>query len=157
MPWSAGSRRNDAETRLSSSLDWVGKRAFGAPLGRAALRELEPAAKVDLQPGDWTTTSFPSWPILGAGTYSRGDIATALHYKDNPASLIEHVKSWSGSNEIATKQLTLLFFLYSPPHHGVFMMSEQLREARRINFHVTGLFGFHSDRSTRADPDCAEP
>ena len=42
---------------------------------------------VSLQPGEWTTTSTQQVANLGDGHYATGNIANALLYQSNPASL----------------------------------------------------------------------
>ena len=49
------------------------------------------ALAVNLQPGDWTTASTTQLAYLGDGHYAAGNIANALLYNNNPASLIENV------------------------------------------------------------------
>ena len=46
---------------------------------------------VNLQPGGWTTASTTQLAYLGDGHYAAGNIANALLYNNNPASLIENV------------------------------------------------------------------
>src|SRR5262249_34507893 len=56
--------------------------------------------KVDLTPGGWTTTSTTQLAALGSGKVAIGNIANALLYKDNVASLIENVIGSSGNDTI---------------------------------------------------------
>ena len=49
------------------------------------------ALAVNLQPGGWTTASTTQLAYLGDGHYAAGNIANALLYNNNPASLIENV------------------------------------------------------------------
>ena len=55
---------------------------------------------VSLQPGEWTTASTQQLANLGDGHYATGNIANALLYKDNPASLIENAIGGSGNDTI---------------------------------------------------------
>jgi hypothetical protein len=55
---------------------------------------------VDLQPGNWTVTSAAQLASLGSGHYAVGNIANALLYQDNPASLIENAIGSSGNDTI---------------------------------------------------------
>jgi hypothetical protein len=55
---------------------------------------------VNLQPGLWTTISQTQLANLGDGRYAAGNIANALLYKDNPASLIENVIGGSGNDKL---------------------------------------------------------
>ena len=45
---------------------------------------------VNLQPGSWTTASSAQLASLGSGHYAAGNIANALLYNNNTASLIEN-------------------------------------------------------------------
>jgi serralysin len=54
--------------------------------------------KVDLQPGAWTTTSAAQLADLGHGHHARGNIANALLYHGNTASLIENAIGGSGND-----------------------------------------------------------
>ena len=56
--------------------------------------------KVDLQPGEWTTTSSTQLANLGMGEFARGNIANAWLYQDNAASLIENAIGGSGNDLI---------------------------------------------------------
>jgi serralysin len=47
-------------------------------------------ATIDLRPGEWTTTSQIQIANLGQGHFARGNIANALLFQGNPASLIEN-------------------------------------------------------------------
>jgi VCBS repeat-containing protein len=55
---------------------------------------------VSLQPGSWSTISQTQLANLGDGHYAAGNIANALLYKNNPASLIENVIGGSGNDKI---------------------------------------------------------
>ena len=55
---------------------------------------------VNLQPGGWTTTATAQLAYLGNGHYAIGNIANALLYENNPASLIENAIGGSGSDTI---------------------------------------------------------
>ena len=55
---------------------------------------------VNLQPGGWTTASSAQLAYLGNGHYAIGNIANALLYENNPASLIENAIGGSGSDTI---------------------------------------------------------
>jgi serralysin len=56
--------------------------------------------KVDLNPGGWTTASTTQLASLGSGHYAAGNIANALLYKGNTASLIENAVGGSGSDNL---------------------------------------------------------
>jgi hypothetical protein len=56
---------------------------------------------VDLAPGAWTTTSAAQLATLGSGKVAIGNIANALQYQGNPASLIENVIGSSGADKIS--------------------------------------------------------
>jgi hypothetical protein len=56
---------------------------------------------VDLAPGAWTTTSATQLASLGAGKVAVGNIANALQYKGNAASLIENAIGGSGADKIS--------------------------------------------------------
>ena len=58
------------------------------------------ALAVNLQPGGWTTVSTTQLAILGSGHYAAGNIANALLYNNNPASLIENVIGGAGNDVI---------------------------------------------------------
>jgi serralysin len=51
---------------------------------------------VSLQPGTWSTASSAQLASLGSGHYAAGNIANALLYNNNPASLIENAVGGSG-------------------------------------------------------------
>jgi hypothetical protein len=55
---------------------------------------------VDLQPGGWSTISAEQLASLGYNVYAHGNIANALLYHNNPASLIEDVIGGSGDDVI---------------------------------------------------------
>lgn len=55
---------------------------------------------VNLQPGSWSTISQTQLANLGDGHYAAGNIANALLYKNNPASLIENVIGGSGNDKL---------------------------------------------------------
>ncbi len=55
---------------------------------------------VDLQPGGWSTISAEQLAGLGYQRYAQGNIANALLYHNNPASLIEDVIGGSGNDVI---------------------------------------------------------
>lgn len=55
---------------------------------------------VDLQPGHWTTVSTTQLAVLGSGHLAAGNIANALLYQDNPASLVENTIGGSGNDTI---------------------------------------------------------
>ena len=55
---------------------------------------------VNLQPGGWTTTSAAQLANLGDGHVAAGNVANALLYQNNPASLIENVVGGSGNDSI---------------------------------------------------------
>ena len=54
--------------------------------------------KIDLQPGSWTTASTAQLADLGNGHVAIGNIANALLYQNNPASLIENAIGGSGND-----------------------------------------------------------
>ena len=54
--------------------------------------------KVSLQPGEWTSLASAQLANLGNGHYATGNIANALLYKGNPASLIENAIGGSGND-----------------------------------------------------------
>jgi VCBS repeat-containing protein len=56
--------------------------------------------KVDLTPGGWTTTSSTQLASLGSGHVAVGNIANALLYNNNSASLIENVIGGTGNDTI---------------------------------------------------------
>jgi serralysin len=56
--------------------------------------------KVSLQPGEWTTVSSAQLANLGNGHFAAGNIANALLYQNNPASLIENVIGGLGNDTI---------------------------------------------------------
>ena len=56
--------------------------------------------KVDLGPGNWTTTSTTQLGDLSDGHIARGNIANALLYNNDPRSLIENVIGSSGADTI---------------------------------------------------------
>ena len=56
--------------------------------------------KVSLQPGEWSTVSTTQLANLGQGHFAAGNIANALLYKNNPASLIENVVGGSGNDTL---------------------------------------------------------
>src|SRR5688500_13321972 len=55
---------------------------------------------VNLQPGNWTTASSAQLASLGSGHYAAGNIANALLYNNNPASLIENAVGGSGTDTL---------------------------------------------------------
>ena len=55
---------------------------------------------VSLQPGNWSTISTSQLANLGNGHLAAGNIANALLYQNNPASLIENVIGGSGNDSI---------------------------------------------------------
>jgi len=55
---------------------------------------------VNLQPGSWTTASAVQLASLGSGHYAAGNIANALLYNNNPASLIENAVGGSGTDTL---------------------------------------------------------
>ena len=56
---------------------------------------------VDLAPGAWTTTAATQLATLGAGKVAIGNIANALQYQGNGASLIENAIGGSGADKIS--------------------------------------------------------
>jgi serralysin len=64
---------------------------------------------VNLQPGGWTTASTAQLAYLGNGHYAIGNIANALLYQNNPASLIENAIGGSGNDtSLVTRPTTKL-------------------------------------------------
>jgi hypothetical protein len=55
---------------------------------------------VNLNPGGWTTASASQLASLGSGRLAAGNIANALLYNNNPASLIENVLGGSAADAI---------------------------------------------------------
>jgi len=55
---------------------------------------------INLQPGQWTTTSSAQLANLGSGHMARGNIANALLYNNDQRSLIENAIGGSGSDTI---------------------------------------------------------
>jgi VCBS repeat-containing protein len=55
---------------------------------------------VDLNPGGWSTASTTQLASLGSGHYAAGNIANALLYRGNVASLIENAVGGSGSDTL---------------------------------------------------------
>ncbi len=55
---------------------------------------------VNLQPGQWTTVSNAQLANLGSGHVAVGNIANALLYHNNPASLIENAIGGSGNDTL---------------------------------------------------------
>lgn len=56
---------------------------------------------VDLAPGAWSTTSSAQLANLGSGKIAVGNIANAMQYQGNAASLIENVIGGSGNDKIS--------------------------------------------------------
>jgi hypothetical protein len=56
--------------------------------------------KVDLNPGGWTTVSTTQLASLGNSHYAAGNIANALLFQGNTASLIENAKGGSGADAL---------------------------------------------------------
>ena len=54
--------------------------------------------KISLQPGEWTTLASEQLANLGNGHYAVGNIANALLYQGNPASLIENAIGGAGND-----------------------------------------------------------
>ncbi len=59
---------------------------------------------VDLAPGGWSTASRGQLAHLGDGYYARGNVANALLYQGNAASLIENAFGGTGDDVIAGNQ-----------------------------------------------------
>ena len=55
---------------------------------------------VNLQPGSWSTASSTQLASLGSGHNAAGNIANALLYNNNPASLIENAVGGSGTDKL---------------------------------------------------------
>jgi serralysin len=62
------------------------------------------AMTVDLRPGEWTTTSPTQLANLGLGHFARGNIANALLFQGNPASLIENAMGGSADDTLIANQ-----------------------------------------------------
>jgi len=60
--------------------------------------------KVDINPGGWTTASTTQLASLGSGHYAAGNIANALLFQGNTASLIEDAIGGSGNDIIIGNQ-----------------------------------------------------
>jgi VCBS repeat-containing protein len=58
------------------------------------------SVSVNLQPGSWSTTSTTQLASLGSGHYAAGNIANALLYNNNTASLIENANGGSAADTI---------------------------------------------------------
>jgi hypothetical protein len=56
--------------------------------------------KIDLEPGDWSSTSTTQLASLGSGEIAAGNIANALLFNNNAASLIENAVGGIGSDTI---------------------------------------------------------
>lgn len=56
--------------------------------------------KINLTPGEWTTTSSTQLADLGYGHFARGNIANAWLYHDDTASMIENATGGSGNDLI---------------------------------------------------------
>jgi serralysin len=59
---------------------------------------------IDLRPGEWSTTSAVQLADLGDGHDARGNIANALLYNGNPASLIENAITGPGNDVLVANQ-----------------------------------------------------
>ena len=59
---------------------------------------------IDLRPGEWTITSQTQIANLGEGHMARGNVANALLYQGNTASLIENAIAGSGQDTIIANQ-----------------------------------------------------
>lgn len=55
---------------------------------------------INLTPGEWTTSSTAQLANLGLGHYARGNVANAMLYQGNLASLIENATGGSGNDLI---------------------------------------------------------
>ena len=64
---------------------------------------------VNLQPGEWTTASSDQLANLGNGHFAAGNVANALLYKGNLASLIEDVIGGAGNDAIVGNAAANLF------------------------------------------------
>ena len=60
---------------------------------------------VSLEAGGWSTVAATQLASLGSGHYAAGNIANALLYEDNTASLIEQVIGGAGSDTIVGNQV----------------------------------------------------
>lgn len=60
--------------------------------------------KINLTPGEWSTTSSAQLADLGHGNSARGNIANAWLYKSNTASLIENAIGGTGNDLIVGNQ-----------------------------------------------------
>jgi Ca2+-binding RTX toxin-like protein len=59
---------------------------------------------VDLRPGEWTSTTNTQTANLGQSHFARGNIANALLFEGNTASLIENAKGGSAGDTIIANQ-----------------------------------------------------
>jgi serralysin len=62
--------------------------------------------KINLTPGEWSTTSTTQLADLGMGETARGNIANAWLYQNNTASLIENAIGGSGNDLIVGNETT---------------------------------------------------
>ncbi|HYI49007.1 MAG TPA: DVUA0089 family protein, partial [Allosphingosinicella sp.] len=63
------------------------------------------ATTIDLRPGEWTTTSAAQLAGLGQGNVARGNVANALMFEGNSASLIENAIGGSGQDTLIANQV----------------------------------------------------
>jgi serralysin len=60
---------------------------------------------IDLRPGEWTTTSQVQIAHLGLGHFARGNVANALLFQGNTASLIENASGSQTTDTIIANQV----------------------------------------------------
>ena len=68
------------------------------------LSAYESGVKIDLRPGEWTTTSSIQLVNLGLGTMARGNVANSLLYNNDPRSLIENGVGGVGNDSFVPNQ-----------------------------------------------------
>ncbi|HEX8667785.1 MAG TPA: M10 family metallopeptidase C-terminal domain-containing protein [Allosphingosinicella sp.] len=102
---------------INGAVQWTpgGNRVFmtiwdGGGTDTYDLSNYSGGVKIDLRPGEWTTTSKVQLADLGDAHYARGNVANALLYNDDPRSLIENAIGGAGADVItangATNRLT---------------------------------------------------
>jgi serralysin len=62
------------------------------------------AVRIDLRPGEWTTTSAVQLANLGNGHFARGNVANALLFNGDTRSLIENARGGAGSDVLIGNQ-----------------------------------------------------
>ncbi|WP_395613893.1 M10 family metallopeptidase C-terminal domain-containing protein [Allosphingosinicella sp.] len=61
---------------------------------------------IDLRPGEWTTTSSTQLANLGSGHFARGNVANALLFEGNTASLIENAIGGVANDTLIANQVS---------------------------------------------------